>query len=164
MGFATDCHLYTAIGRRMVPKALKLTPSAWLVSFDTNAGGGNTRIVVSRTQDGGYTWSAPVTAVSSTAGNVGNGQMLRPPSGEIWLAYRQVVQNGSTYEIQLNVRRSLDGGHTWSDLPGGLIGSSTASSFKGLWEPHLDMINGTIAVLYADDSPAVGTTGLQNCI
>ncbi|GIO90238.1 RICIN domain-containing protein [Paenibacillus lactis] len=145
------------------PRLLKLSPSEWLVSFDTNAGGGNTRIVVSRTQDGGKTWSAPITAVSSTAGNVGNGQMLRLPSGEIWLAYRLVVQNGSTYEIQLNVRRSVDGGHTWSDLPGGLIGSSTASGFKGLWEPHLEMINDTIAVLYADDSPtAVGTTGLQN--
>ena len=34
------------------PRLLKLTPSEWLVSFDTNAGGGNTRIVVSRTQDG----------------------------------------------------------------------------------------------------------------
>ncbi|SEK52489.1 BNR repeat-like domain-containing protein [Paenibacillus sp. cl141a] len=145
------------------PRLLKLTPSEWLVSFDTNAGGGNTRIVVSRTQDGGYTWSNPVTAVSSSAGNVGNGQMLRLPSGEIWLAYRHVVQSGSTYDIQLNVRRSVDGGYTWSDLPGGLIGSSTASSFKGLWEPHLEMINGTIAVLYADDSPAtVSTTGRQN--
>ena len=89
--------------------------------------------------------------------------MMRLPSGEIWLAYRHVVQSGSTYDIQLNVRRSVDGGYTWSDLPGGLIGSSTASSFKGLWEPHLEMINGTIAVLYADDSPAaVGTTGRQN--
>lgn len=145
------------------PRLLKLTPSEWLVSFDTNAGGGNTRIVVSRTQDGGYTWSNPATAVSRSAGNVGNGQMMRLPSGEIWLAYRHVVQNGSTYDIQLNVRRSVDGGYTWSDLPGGLIGSSTASSFKGLWEPHLEMINGTIAVLYADDNPAtVGTTGRQN--
>ncbi|PAK56007.1 sialidase family protein [Paenibacillus sp. 7541] len=145
------------------PRLLKLTPQEWLVSFDTNAGGGNTRIVVSRTQNGGYSWSAPVTAVSSPTGNVGNGQMMRLPNGEIWLAYRHVVQNGSTYDIQLNVRRSFDGGYTWSDLPGGLIGSSTASSFKGLWEPHLEMIGNTIAVLYADDSPAaVGTTGQQN--
>ncbi|GAB6930496.1 hypothetical protein JCM10914A_44790 [Paenibacillus sp. JCM 10914] len=145
------------------PRLLKLTPNEWLVSFDTNAGGGNTRIVVSRTQDSGRTWSAPVTAVSHAAGNVGNGQMLRLASGEIWLAYRQVIQSGSTYDIQLNVRRSTDGGYSWSDLPGGLIGSSTANSFKGLWEPHLEMINGTVAVLYADDSPAtVGTTGLQN--
>lgn len=145
------------------PRLLKLTPQEWLVSFDTNAGGGNTRIVVSRTQNGGYSWSAPVTAVSSPTGNVGNGQMMRLPNGEIWLAYRHVVQHGSTYDIQLNVRRSFDGGYTWSDLPGGLIGSSTATSFKGLWEPHLEMIGNTIAVLYADDSPAaIGTTGQQN--
>lgn len=145
------------------PRLLKLTPQEWLVSFDTNAGGGNTRIVVSRTQNGGYSWSAPVTAVSSPTGNVGNGQMMRLPNGEIWLAYRHVVQHGSTYDIQLNVRRSFDGGYTWSDLPGGLIGSSTATSFKGLWEPHLEMIGNTIAVLYVDDSPAaVGTTGQQN--
>ncbi len=145
------------------PRLAKLSPNEWLLSFDTNAGGGNTRIAVSRTTDGGQTWSAPVTAVSSASGNVGNGQMLVLPGGEIWLAYRLVIQSGSTYDTSLNVRRSTDGGRTWSDLPGGLIVSATAGSFKGVWEPHLENINGTIAVLYADDSPAaVGSTGLQN--
>ncbi|MFB9276457.1 RICIN domain-containing protein [Cohnella cellulosilytica] len=145
------------------PRMVKLSPNEWLLSFDTNAGGGNTRIAVSRTNDGGQTWSAPVTAVSSASGNVGNGQMLVLPGGEIWLAYRLVIQSGSTYDTSLNVRRSADGGRTWSDLPGGLIVSATAGSFKGVWEPHLENINGTIAVLYADDSPAAaGSTGLQN--
>ena len=73
-----ECHLYAAIG---VCGIKALTPSEWLVSFDTNAGGGNTRIVVSRTQDGGYTWSTPVTAVSSTAGN-GERSNVKAPSGK----------------------------------------------------------------------------------
>lgn len=150
-------------GGAWYPRMLMLSPNEWLVSFDTNAGGGNTRVAVSRTQNGGSTWSEPVTVVSNASGNTANGQMLKLPNGEIWLAYRLVVQKGSTYETQLNVRRSTDNGRTWSDLPGGLIGSSTADSFKGLWEPHLEMINGKIVVLYADDSPATaGTTGLQN--
>ncbi|MFS0728184.1 sialidase family protein [Paenibacillus sp. 1P07SE] len=145
------------------PRIVKRSPNEWLMSFDTNAGGGHTRIVVTRTTDSGHTWSAPVTAVSRPDGNVGNGQMLVLPSGEIWLAYRHVVQTGSVYDTSLHVRRSTDGGHTWSDLPGGQIASATANSFKGVWEPHLEMIGSTIAVLYADDSPAaVGTTGQQN--
>lgn len=145
------------------PRLAKLSPREWLVSFDTNAGGGNTRIAVARTTDGGYTWSAPVTAVSNASGNVGNGQMLVLPGGEIWLAYRLVVATGSGYDVSLHVRRSTDGGYTWSDLPGGLIASASSGGFKGVWEPHLENINGTVAVLYADDSPAaVGSTGLQN--
>ena len=153
----------TASGGVWYPRLLKLSANEWLASFDTNAGGGHTRIVVTRTTDGGQTWSAPVTAVSHPDGDVGNGQMLRLPSGEIWLAYRQVIQSGSNYDISLRVRRSFDNGNTWSDLPGGVIESTSATSFKGVWEPHLEMIGNTIAVFYADDSPAaVGSTGLQN--
>ena len=163
MGFATECHLYAAIGRCVVSKVAQayakrvariLRHQRWRWQHAhcglQNAG---RRLYM---EHSGH-------SCLKHRGQCGERSNVKAPSGEIWLAYRQVVQNGSTYEIQLNVRRSLDGGHTWSDLPGGLIGSSTASSFKGLWEPHLDMINGTIAVLYADDSPAaVGTTGLQN--
>lgn len=145
------------------PRLAKRSNNEWLLSFDTNAGGGNTRIVVTPTTNGGLTWGSPITAVSHASGNVGNGQMLVLPSGEIWLAYRLVIQSGSVYTTSLHVRRSTDGGQTWSDLPGGTIASTTANSFKGVWEPHLEYINGTIHVLYADDSPAaVGTTGLQN--
>ncbi|WP_260405452.1 RICIN domain-containing protein [Paenibacillus sp. 598K] len=145
------------------PRLAKRSNSEWLLSFDTNAGGGNTRIVVTRTTNGGQSWSAPVTAVSHPSGNVGNGQMLVLPGGEVWLAYRLVIQSGAVYTTSLHVRRSTDGGLTWSDLPGGAIASTTANGFKGVWEPHLEYINGVIHVLYADDSPAaVGTTGLQN--
>ncbi|MBD2872977.1 RICIN domain-containing protein [Paenibacillus arenilitoris] len=144
------------------PRLLKLSNNEILASFDTNAGGGNTRVMVSRSKDGGHSWSAAVTAAADASGNVGNGQMLQLPSGEIWLSYRLVVQSGSTYTTYLRTKKSTDGGVTWSDLANGQIGMTTANSFKGLWEPHLIMIGNTVAVHYADDSPAaVGTTGQQ---
>ncbi|WP_036720711.1 RICIN domain-containing protein [Paenibacillus harenae] len=147
------------------PRLLKLSNNDILASFDTNAGGGNTRVMVSRSKDGGHSWSPAVTAASDASGNVGNGQMLQLPSGEIWLSYRLVVQSGSTYATYLRTKKSTDNGFTWSDLAGGQIGATTANSFKGLWEPHLQMLGNTVAVYYADDSPAAaGTTGQQKLI
>ncbi|WP_373232638.1 RICIN domain-containing protein [Cohnella sp.] len=147
------------------PRLLKLNNNDILASFDTNAGGGNTRIMISRSKDGGHSWSSATQAAADSNGNVGNGQMLQLPNGDIWLSYRLVVQSGSNYTTTLKTRKSMDGGNTWSDLANGQIGSTTANSFKGLWEPHLQMLGNTIAVYYADDSPAaVGTTGLQKLI
>lgn len=147
------------------PRLLKLNNNDILASFDTNAGGGNTRIMLSRSTDGGHTWSPAIQAAADSSGNVGNGQMLQLPNGEIWLSYRLVVQSGSIYNTYLKTKKSTDGGSTWSDLTNGQIGSATANSFKGLWEPHLQMLGNTIAVYYADDSPAtVGNTGLQKLI
>src|SRR5690606_22504371 len=57
-----------------------------------------------------------------------------------------------------------DGGETWSELSeGSIIVEETATGFKGVWEPHLELIGDEIVVLYADDGPdAVGATNYQN--
>ncbi|OMF31808.1 hypothetical protein BK133_15525 [Paenibacillus sp. FSL H8-0548] len=143
---------------------LKLDAENWLISFDTNEGGGNTRVVVVRTEDGGNSWSDPITAVNEVDGNSANGQMLLLPSGDVWLAYRKVVESGGQVHTSLRVKQSSDAGETWGDLPqGSVIVEESAPNFKGVWEPHLELINGEIVVLYADDGPnAVGATNHQN--
>ncbi|WP_364145878.1 RICIN domain-containing protein [Paenibacillus sp. LPE1-1-1.1] len=147
------------------PRLLKLNNNDILASFDTNAGGGKTRIMIARSNDGGHNWSPAIQAAADASGDVGNGQMLQLANGDIWLSYRLVVQSGSNYNTYLRTRKSTDGGNTWSDLANGQIGATTASSFKGLWEPHLQMLGNTVAVYYADDGPAAaGTTGLQKLI
>lgn len=147
------------------PRLLKLSNNDILASFDTNVGGGKTRIMISRSTDGGHSWSPAAQAAADPSGDVGNGQMLQLPNGDIWLSYRLVVQSGSTYTTSLRTSKSTDGGNTWSVLANGQIGSTTANSFKGLWEPHLQLLGNTIAVYYADDGPvAAGTTGLQKLI
>lgn len=146
------------------PRMLKVDADNWLISFDTNEGGGNTRVAVVRTEDGGRTWSAPITVVNDGDGNAANGQMLLLPTGDIWLAYRKVVDSGGLVHTSLRVKRSTDGGETWNELPeGSIIAEETATGFKGVWEPHLELIGGEIVVLYADDGPdAVGATSYQN--
>ncbi|WP_091222925.1 exo-alpha-sialidase [Paenibacillus sp. BC26] len=160
---ATVTAFAPASGGAWYPRLVKLSATDWLVSFDTNVDGGFTKVKVAKSTNAGQSWGAPVVVASDAAGDVGNAQMLRLTSGEIWLAYRVVVQSGSTTNTYLKVRKSTDNGATWSDLSGGQIASATATSFKGLWEPHLGYIGSTIAVMYADDSPAVaGTGGKQN--
>lgn len=147
------------------PRLLKLNNNDILASFDTNDGGGKTRIMVSRSKDGGHSWSQAAVAAADASGDVGNGQMLQLPSGEIWLSYRLVVQSGTIYNTYLRTKKSTDGGNTWSDLADGQIGATTANAFKGLWEPHLQMLGNTISVYYADDGPAaVGSSGQQKLI
>ena len=145
------------------PRLLKLNNGDWLLSFDSNEGGGRVKVKVIRSTDGGQTWSSPVDAASNPSGDCANGQMIQLANGHIWLAYRDVVKSGGTYYTYLKVRVSTDGGSTWSDLANGQIAAETANSFQGVWEPHLGMIGNTIAVMYANDSPNVaGSSGKQN--
>ncbi|WJH35701.1 glycoside hydrolase [Paenibacillus sp. CC-CFT747] len=145
------------------PRLLKLADGTWLSSFDSNVDGGHVKVKLSRSTDGGRTWSSPIDAASDPSGDCANGQMLQLNNGTLWLAYRVIVQSGSTTSSYLRVRQSSDGGNSWSDVPNGQIASETANSFKGVWEPHLGYIGGTIAVMYANDSPSVaGSSGSQN--
>jgi hypothetical protein len=155
----------TGTGGVWYPRMLQVSSSNMLVSFDTNADGGFTKVKLAKSTDGGLTWGTPITAASDANGDVGNGQMLLLTNGDIWLAYRVVIHSGSTYTTYLKVRKSSDGGSTWSDLANGQIATESETSFTGVWEPFLGYVGSTISVMYADDSSAVvGSSGKQKLL
>lgn len=137
------------------PRLLKLNNGDWLLSFDTNEGGGYAKVKVMRSTDGGRTWGSKVTVAQDSAGDCANGQMLQLKNGDIWLAYRVVINSGGNYYSYLRVKVSTNNGATWSDLPNGQIAAEVCNSYRGVWEPHLGYIGNTIAVMYANDGPSV---------
>jgi hypothetical protein len=120
------------------------------------AGGGN-RIMLSRSTDGGATFSAPLQISDSTGGYQGTAPAVGP-NGELYVAWHRG-------DIELDV--SLDGGLTWGtdrfvaavdNVPSPLPGASfRLNSFPALAvDTSGGPNNGNLYVVWADDS---GTTG-----
>ncbi|MBQ3150103.1 MAG: exo-alpha-sialidase [Clostridia bacterium] len=135
------------------PRIYHLSDGTLLCGFTLTGGGKKSRIVTVRSEDNGKTWSkTPIVASVHPELNCDNVNFFELPSGELLLAYRAVLSDESGTYTSLRVAVSTDKGYTWSEHS--LITECRNSTFNGVWEPHLEMIDGKLLVFYANDSLA----------
>ena len=140
------------------PRMYQLQDGTLLCGFDAALGARNARIAIVRSEDGGKTWSDPIIGAEKEGFDCANANFIQLDNGDILLAYR-AVKGGENIDARILCSISHDNGHTWS------FQSTVIEEYGrgGVWEPHFIMIDGKVAVFYANDSAnAMGGTGQQN--
>lgn len=146
------------MGGGAYPRMYQLQDGTLLCGFDASMGGPNARIAVARSEDGGKTWSFPKVAAEKKGFDCANANFIQLENGDILLAYR-AIKGGENIDAKILCNISRDNGKTWE------YHSSVIEEYGkgGVWEPHFIMIDGKVAVFYANDSQhAMGDTGFQN--
>lgn len=140
------------------PRMYQLQDGTLLCGFDAALGAPNTRIAISSSEDGGKTWNAPIIGAEKDGFDCANANFIQLDNGDILLVYRAIKKVGSI-DARILCSISHDNGQTW-DFHSTVI---TEYGKGGVWEPHFIMINGRVAVFYANDSwNVMGDTGYQN--
>jgi hypothetical protein len=114
---------------------------------------GTSRIMFSRSLDGGTMWSAPV-LISPTQGVSRKARVAAGPSGEAYVVWQHETawSAGKATAADIAFRRSLDGGTTWSAV---LNLSNTAMTFSAF--PSIAVQeNGSLNVVWAEEIPDTG--------
>lgn len=146
------------LGGGAYPRMTQLADGTLLIGFDAALGAKNARIAVSRSEDGGKTWSYPKAAAEKAGYDCANANFIQLENGDILLAYR-AIKGGEKTDAKLLCSISHDNGKTWA------FHSTIVETYGrgGVWEPHFIMIGSQVAVFYANDSEkAMGNTGFQN--
>ncbi len=146
------------MGGGAYPRMYQLRDGTLLCGFDASLGAPNARIAISRSEDGGKSWSYPQAAAELKGYDCANANFIQMDNGDILLAYR-AIKGGENIDAKLLCSISHDGGKTWQ------FHSTIIETYGkgGVWEPHFIMIGEKVAVFYANDSQAaMGDTGYQN--
>ena len=140
------------------PRMVQLRDGTLLCGFDAGLGAPNARIAIARSEDGGKTWAYPIIGAEKAGFDCANANFIQLENGDILLAYR-AIKGGENIDAKILCNISHDNGHTWE------FHSTVIEEYGkgGVWEPHFIMIDGKVAVFYANDSHnAMGDTGFQN--
>lgn len=146
------------MGGAAYPRMYQLKDGTLLCGFDAAMGAKNARIAVTRSEDGGKTWSYPKPAAEKSGYDCANANFIQMENGDILLAYR-AIKGGAKTDAKILCSISRDNGKTWA------FHSTIIEEYGkgGVWEPHFIYIGDKVAVFYANDSEhAVGHTGNQN--
>ena len=149
-------------GGAYYPRPLRLDDGSILVAFDTDEGSyGVTKVKVLRSDDEGGTWSAPVLVMEQTNVTCATPQLFQAKDGTVWCSFRMSWKEGTTWHTQICVKTSDDRGETWNELENGFLvdEAEVPGRYGGLWEPHIGYVGETVAMMYCDDSPRIGTSG-----
>lgn len=140
------------------PRMYALSDGTCLIGFDAALGAPNARICIVSSTDGAKSWSDAYVAAEMPGYDCANANFIELANGDILLAYR-AIKGGEKIDAKILCSISHDGGKTFG------YHSTIVETYGkgGVWEPHFIMIDGKVAVFYANDSEsAVGDTGFQN--
>lgn len=143
--------------------------------IDTGIGGGYPRLYtladgtmllgydgmyVAKSSDDGSTWGEAVHASQDYAGTA-NANFFQTEDGTIYLGFRSTGHrdDGSFYS-SIQISSSTDNAQTWQHHSTVYENVEESGVFKGVWEPHLGMMNGRLTCFYANDSTSI--TAYQN--
>lgn len=138
------------------PRLYELKDGTWLCGYDTG------KIFVQRSFDEGETWTKPVKASFYDDAACANVDFFELENGDILCSYRAIGGNDS-YKRAIYSSISHDGGLTWekyntivSNYELGYDANKVKSVMQshggvGFYEPYVDLINGKITVMFADD-------------
>ncbi len=119
-------------------------------------------LVISASDDRARTWKELAT-VAEEGRKIDNGELIVLPEGRVLLGMRSLI-DGKSY--RLNVHASDDAGRTWRFL--GTIDrneSPRGRTDRGVWEPVFTRLpDGTLSVLYADETLADGTPSYNQVV
>ena len=140
------------------PRLYALKDNTWLLGYD------NGRINVRRSFDEGRNWTAPSIASFHDEAWCANVDFHEMPDGAILCSYRAIGKPTiSAHERAIYCSISFDKGETWheyntivSNFAMGLgekkILETMSKGYNvGFYEPFVDVIDGKITVMYADD-------------
>ncbi len=115
----------------------------------------NSCIFTSVSMDGGQTWQNHTLAASIDGLSCANINFYKI-GDTVYLAYRATgtLSDGSFYS-SLRVSQSRDGGLSWSTHSLICENSEPDGRFKGVWEPFLYEIGGSLVCFYANDSSCI---------
>jgi hypothetical protein len=119
-------------------------------------------LVVSVSDDRARTWK-DIATVAEPGRKIDNGELLVLPEGRVLLGMRSLI-DGTSY--RLNVHASDDAGRTWRFLSTiDRNESPRGRTDRGVWEPVFTLLpNGTLSVLYADETLADGTPSYNQVV
>lgn len=110
----------------------------------------------------GREWT-PLSSVAEPGRKIDNGELFVLPGGRVLLGMRSLI-DGESY--RLNVHASDDGGRTWRFLS--TIDRNEdprGRKDRGVWEPvFTQLADGTLSVLYADETLADGTPSYNQVV
>ncbi len=115
---------------------------------------------VSRSTDNGISWKGKTLASAGYKG-CANAAFFEDESGTVYLGFRSTgyLSDGSFYS-SIQISFSEDGGVSWKHHSTVYENTEKSGVFKGVWEPHLGIMNGHLTCFYANDSTNV--TNYQN--
>lgn len=130
-------------------------PSGELISgYETSSG-----IKTMISTDNGVTWKGEASASFKPDKNCANVNFFLF-DGKLYLAYRATGDQSDGFYTSLQVSVSDDLGRTWAHHSTVCEYVEPSHKFKGVWEPCLGEIDGTLTCFYANDFPSV--TSMQN--
>ena len=107
--------------------------------------------------DGGRSWGAetilfPRMTEQGVAINMANAELIRLSTGELIFAMNRRPQRDGVVPFGIILRRSTDGGATWSDEQ--VIYEAGKEFGNGCWEPaFLELPDGTVQIYFANEGP-----------
>ncbi len=112
---------------------------------------------VYRSTDGGKTWSEGVHTSQKFAG-AANAAFFQADDGTIYMGYRSTRHTGTgSFYASIQISYSTDNGYTWKHHSTVYENTEEDGRYKGVWEPHLGMMNGMLTCFYANDSTNITT-------
>ena len=134
------------------PRIYRLRDGTMLLGYD------GMRLKTS--DDEGASWSRREVQASGDRKGVANAAFFEDDDGVIYYAYRSVysLTEGGKY-YGLHVSTSHDKGKTW-EYHSAIIEHVDPLGEKGVWEPHLGILNGKLTCFYANEIPSA--THYQN--
>ncbi|KAJ7249478.1 glycoside hydrolase family 93 protein [Mycena rebaudengoi] len=134
------------------PRLTHLADGSVLAGFTAFSGASTRTLTITRSTDGGRTFSAWSTVAQTTTNDLDNIDLIQLANGDVVASYRNHDKSSSTITFfRITASISHDNGKTWAFLS--QIDERAAAGVNGLWEPYMRLAkSGALQVYYASEN------------